>query len=181
MSAIAGPLSCLPLRRAARTTAGTQTFALRPRRVMRAIGALLLALMLYSSSPSHANLPPGENALTKRGQELHKEIYAAYANMKVRGSQRSTLDLTALVAKYIPPGSSFENAEEVLRSAGCKVTSRTFTNHTRYLHPSDSTFASITLSGHFLSVTKFSAMLTPKAPGGSTVENIQATISTSYP
>jgi hypothetical protein len=117
----------------------------------------------------------------QRGHALRKEIDATYAKMKARGGERSSLDMTALVTKYIPLGSSFEDAAEVLRNAGCKVTARNFDNHTPYLHPSDSTFASITLSTGLFSATTFSVELSPEAPGGSAIETIRAAIATEYP
>jgi hypothetical protein len=164
----------------------TRKAAPRVRSVIQGFRVFLVALMLYSSSPSHANPPSGDTAFStnlasQRGQDLRKEIYAVYANMKARSVQRRSIDLTTLVEKYIPLGSSFKDAESVLRSAGCTVTPRSFANHTPHLQRTDSSYGTITLSTALFQATMFTVMLTPKAPGGSTVATIQAAIGTLYP
>ena len=62
------------------------------------------------------------NELVQRGKELRNEIDSVYQTLKTEKklSGRGT-DISDHVRKYIPPGSSFDDAEEILRSAGFSV------------------------------------------------------------
>jgi len=63
------------------------------------------------------------DSTVQRGQNLCKEIEAAYASFKAAKTTKCCVgpDLTSLVTKHIPVGSSFDVAESILRNAGFTV------------------------------------------------------------
>jgi hypothetical protein len=62
-----------------------------------------------------------DNPISQRGIGLHRDIDAFYADLSVRHALKRDNDATAIVEKYIPIGTTFEEAERVLRAAGCQV------------------------------------------------------------
>jgi len=71
--------------------------------------------------------------IEKRGKELRREIDKAYrglvetGQLKNQGVGRNLI--TDVVARYIPPGTSFLQAEEILRAAGFAVEARVPNNY----------------------------------------------------
>jgi hypothetical protein len=68
----------------------------------------------------------GQKPLTKseigrRGHALHGEIVAAYADLNARHAVKADNDVKVIVLKYIPIGITFDEAENILRAAGCEV------------------------------------------------------------
>jgi len=60
--------------------------------------------------------------VAQRGASLRREINAAYADAKSRNAfVHGGYDVTSIVSKYIPAGTTFNEAEQVLRAAGCRV------------------------------------------------------------
>ena len=117
-----------------------------------------------------------------RGHELRKDIIAAYKAAKGSRWPRKGLDVTDLVTKYIPVGSSFEDAEAILRSAGCEVR-RLFPgdNRTGSVGYDDAVGGSFALERRFPSATEFLALLMPKAPGDySVIDKVEAVISVTF-
>ncbi len=85
--------------------------------------ALALALVFSGQTWSQSG---GSTALTKseisqRGFALHKEIVATYADLNARHGVKADNDVRVLVLKYIPIGTTFDDAEDILRAADCTV------------------------------------------------------------
>jgi hypothetical protein len=57
----------------------------------------------------------------QRGIELRKELESTYDDLRSRGLLTRDNDVKTIVIKYIPIGTSFDDAERILRAAGCKV------------------------------------------------------------
>src|SRR5690348_15077863 len=86
----------------------------------------LAAMIHWSTIPSasteEARHQMSPNELVQRGKELRNEIDSVYETLKAakKVTGRGT-DISDQVRKYIRPGSSFDDAEEILRSAGFTV------------------------------------------------------------
>lgn len=71
-----------------------------------------------------AAVPMSDSAAVEGGHELRREIDSIYAGLKANQAVRKSNDVTAVVLKYIPVGSTYDRAEAILRAAGCKVSAR---------------------------------------------------------
>jgi hypothetical protein len=64
-------------------------------------------------------------ALNQRGLRLRAEIDAAYRQLRISNSLKNAVndgnDVASIVLKYILIGMSFDDAESILRTAGCKI------------------------------------------------------------
>jgi hypothetical protein len=140
------------------------------------------------SALTDSTAPPtvaGTNNSVRMGKELRHEIRAIYADLKREKAFAPPLrgnDVTAVVLKYIPVGTSFEVAEAILRNAGCKigVHPADIPNPSRPLNPQEPVLATLPLGGwplgHFLSVA-----LVPRENGDySTVVRVSAAILMAY-
>jgi hypothetical protein len=160
----------------------------------------LLALVAIGVAVAFRTAWAGENASTELsaqaatadagnyvqlGKELRHEIQGIYADLKRRhalGSPRRGNDVTDVVLKYIPAGTSFDTAEAILRNAGCKIGTRPadIPKPARPLEPQEPVLATLHLGGwplgHYLSVA-----LVPRENGDySTVTRVSATILMAY-
>jgi len=106
------------------------------------------------------------NELVQRGKELRNEIDSVYQTLKAEKklSGRGT-DISDRVRKYIPPGTSFDDAEEILRSAGFDVSSRPSSNTTDNRPDRYSVVGFLKLDGWLGFKIQAIASLTPKGPG----------------
>lgn len=73
----------------------------------------------YAQTTASSALSP--QVLRQRGHDLRRDLIAEYK--RLRGARliiyrKSYPDVSALVAKYIPPGISFNDAESILDAAG---------------------------------------------------------------
>jgi hypothetical protein len=101
----------------------------------------------------------------ERGKRLRSEIEQTYRALEAGHALKRDNDVTAIVGKYIPAGSSFSDAEQVLSGAGCKVSHRPAAAHTGPLRREDDIDGILVLSSRFAAATKFIVVLTPKSPG----------------
>jgi hypothetical protein len=72
------------------------------------------------------------SSLEQRGKQLRAAIEQAYKNLvdtKTLSSKRGN-NITEVVVQYIPVGTSFDDAEQILRNAGFKVYPRPNANPT---------------------------------------------------
>jgi hypothetical protein len=106
------------------------------------------------------------NELQQRGKELRNEIDSVYETLKAEKklTGRGT-DISDRVRKYIPPGSSFDDAEEILRSAGFDVSPRPPSDTTSNRPDRYSVGADLKLQGSFAIKIQAIVSLTPKGPG----------------
>jgi hypothetical protein len=82
-----------------------------------------------AAAPTTAQAAPTPTApadpLTQRGWRLRAEIDATYQQLRATRTltQRvdQTNDVTPVVQKYIPVGTSFDDAAAILRAAGCSI------------------------------------------------------------
>jgi len=104
--------------------------------------------------------------LRRRGKELRNEIRSVYKTLKAEQkiTARGT-DISDSVRKYIPPGSSFDDAEEILRAAGFDVSSRPLSDTMSNAPDRYSVGADLKLKGSFPFKIQAIVSLTPKAPG----------------
>src|SRR5258708_31979110 len=72
------------------------------------------------------------NNFTQRGKQLRLEIEERYKKLTDDRALKSSRpsDITDVVVKYIPVGTSFDDAENILRAAGFRVDSRPSANPT---------------------------------------------------
>jgi hypothetical protein len=106
-------------------------------------------------------LPVAAQEIESRGERLRAEVEATYKNLNASHSLKSPSDLTEMVVKYIPEGISFDDAERILRAAGCAVRlpSKGFRGPT--LNFRDDVVGEFELSHSFLRKTMFEVTLSP--------------------
>jgi len=103
------------------------------------IGAFVMEHTLHVNEPAKEAMPltPISTNLDVRGRQLrvaldqkYKKMSAAHA-LKMQPKEDEN-DMTTVVLKYIPLGTSFDDAEQILRSAGFEVLPRPDLNPIRY-------------------------------------------------
>jgi hypothetical protein len=106
------------------------------------------------------------NELVQRGKELRNEIDSVYQTLKAEKklSGRGT-DISEQVRKYIPPGCSFDDAEEILRSAGFTVYPRPLRDTMSNAPDRYGVSAFLKLDGSFGIKIQAIVSLKPKRPG----------------
>lgn len=62
-----------------------------------------------------------QNSLEIRGQALRKNIDAAYSKLVASGVSVQGVNISDTVLLHIPPGTSFEDAEAILKAAGFEI------------------------------------------------------------
>jgi hypothetical protein len=117
---------------------------------------------------SAAHFAPISDEQQRRGKALRTEVEKLYADMKAHGTlkpeSRGCNFITDTIAKYVPVGSSFEDAEAVLRAAGCVIdypVKRQVIGHL----PGDDVRAHAVIERHLLGTNLFDVDLTPRSPG----------------
>ena len=151
------------------------------RLMMKAIGSLvcvivLAVLMLYASTNQLARADrqsiDSNDPRVSEGRALRREVEAAYAQLQA--AHLPGLDVTATLMRHIPVGTTFDDAEAILRSAGCKLSGRPPARHAGEAVPNeDAVIARATLGGGGFQAIMFFASLTPKYPGEfSTVQSV---------
>jgi hypothetical protein len=156
---------------------------------MRRLAALLLlaavpmASAAVSSSPAVTSTSVTTDQCVQKGKNLRREIQAIYS--KSRGTpwpRGRGPDVTDIVLKYIPVGTSFDVAEAILRGAGCKVGPRPtdIPNPNRPLGPQEPELGRLNLGGWPIA-TVMGVSLYPGATGDYTaVAKISASIFVLY-
>ena len=140
---------------------------------MRLCFALAGLLVLY---PGGAGAVPSSDTspgapLQQRGSELRTAAAAEYKRLEKSGTLQRGSDVTGLVQKYIPAGTSFDDAKAVLRAAGCRIG---MTIHGNVL-------GDVRLGGGIASGVSLVIELAPKAPGDFTVvDKVSASIIVQY-
>jgi hypothetical protein len=131
----------------------------------------LTTMIHWSTVPSASSGETGHqmtsNELVQRGKELRNEIDSVYKTLKVEKKitgGRGT-DISDGVRKYIPPGTSFDDAEEILRAAGFDVSSRPLSDTMSNAPDRYSVGADLKLGGSFGIKIQAIVVLTPKGPG----------------
>lgn len=123
--------------------------------------------------PVH-NSAPISAEQQKRGKALRAEIDKLYADMKSRGALKHDgqgyNDITDTIVKYLPVGSSFDDAEAVLRAARCVIHYPSSVKPRRLPLPwDDDVIAQGVIEHHLLGTNLFDVNLTPQNPGEYTV------------
>jgi hypothetical protein len=110
------------------------------------------------------------------GKNLRTEINSIYASLL--SAHKGDADVSAVVQKYIPIGTSFDTAEAVLRAAGCVVAPRRHNIHPGNVEPgTDGVFGRVSLDRNILQSFQFGVTLIPAAPGDySAVSSVTAAI-----
>lgn len=80
-----------------------------------------LIIPITASAQSSSLRSLTDSVISKRGAELKGELEATYQDLKSRKALTNDNDVTAIVIKYIPIGTTFDDAEAILRAAGCLV------------------------------------------------------------
>jgi len=79
----------------------------------------------YAQTPAAQAEPLGAGTLEQRGAQLRAEIDATYQQLRasktLSNRVRQGNDVTDVVGKYIPVGIRFDEAQAILRAAGCIV------------------------------------------------------------
>jgi hypothetical protein len=103
-----------------------------------------------------------------RGRALRVEIERLYVDMKARGASKAEWlgrgITTDTITKYVPVGSSFEDAEAVLRAAGC-VIHYPAKSQPGPLPWDDDVWAQAVLEHNLIGTDLFDVNLTPRSPG----------------
>jgi hypothetical protein len=118
--------------------------------------------------PLH-NFAPISDEQQRRGKALRTEVEKLYADVKAHGTLkpegRGRNFITDTIAKYVPVGSSFEDAEAVLRDAGCVIDYPVKRQVIGHLPGDDDVRAHAVIERHLLGTNLFDVDLTPRSPG----------------
>lgn len=119
------------------------------------------------------------NELELRGKQLRKAIdeeYKRLDDIKELKKQRGGYTvITDVVVKYIPIGTSFDDAEEILRAAGFKVGKRTMNHANQYEMFSEINHYKLTLP--FGNTSVYVVLYPKNKDDWSTVQKLEAAIS----
>jgi len=121
-----------------------------------------------------------------RGRELRAEIDRTYRKLDearaIKNDGMGRNFITDVVTKYIPPGTSFADAEAILRSAGFAINAR---GANRFLQAPDKYDTRATIESYawsFPARTSIHVSLRPRGPDDySVVESLSAEITRSLP
>jgi hypothetical protein len=120
----------------------------------------------------------------ERGKQLQRDIQELYSTLQRSNSLRASPlvnDVSDLIAGYIPEGTSFDDAERMLRSAGFTVYPRPGPDVPGERKDKFDVFAHVLLPGPWMSSNELAVSLRPKSPGDySTVRKIWAAITVRY-
>ena len=155
---------------------------------------LMMAVLTFESiaaagatSSESAAAPFTTQDYKHTGERLRREIKVIYADLKKRHSLGSPTsggnDVTDIVLKYIPVGTSFDTAEAILRSAGCKIGAHPadIPNPARPLRAQEPVLATLKLEG-WLTPEVLTVSLVPRANGDyNSVTSVSAGIILLYP
>lgn len=124
------------------------------------ITTLFLTITVISCTPisRESSASAGSSALQQSGQELNKEIFEAYNNVKSLPKATAQDAMTAVVGKYIKVGSTFSEAEIILKAADFSVSPHPATYPVKDWPYSDDIVAplNVPLNRQPISVTKLS-------------------------
>ncbi len=117
-------------------------------------------------------------ALKKRGKELRAEVQTAYAKLRQNDAVRKENDISALVSVYIPPGTTFDDAEAILKIAGLRLGKRWTqedeldkNSHVMNIPGRFNVVGDLILRQAIFGYDEFLVFLVPKAPWDYTVVN----------
>jgi|SRR5437867_1725526 len=88
------------------------------------LAAMISCFALPGMSVAKENRQMTSDDLDRRGKQLRAEIESAYKELKSANKLRGGIkgnDIDEIVLKYVPIGTSFDDAENILRHAGFKV------------------------------------------------------------
>jgi len=126
--------------------------------------------------------------LEERGNQLRSDIRELYSSMKRNKTLRANVnDISDFLRVYIPEGISFDDAEQILRSAGLQVLERPdMDTPDDPLWPNRSdrydVIATMLLPGELMSRAELMLGLRPKSPGDfSAVKEVRAAIIVTFP
>jgi hypothetical protein len=151
--------------------------------------SMLVSLMSIPPEARAADVPAARSAdvseLARRGAALRHGIESRYADLKARHALkpfgRGRNYITDLVAEFLPPGTSFDDAEAILRAAGCQVVRPPAgRDPARAQDFNDDVMGLLPLDQSFPSAAKASISLSPRSPGDyGVVERVVADITVS--
>lgn len=123
--------------------------------------------------------------LDERGKRLRQDIEKLYARLQSSNSLgvgvSGANDVSEFMAKYIPEGISFDDAEQILRSAGLEVSDRPDIDVSSQRNDKYDVVATMLLPGPAWSRVELMVNLRPGAPGDySTVREVVAVIIVVY-
>jgi hypothetical protein len=91
-------------------------------KIRRLVNAKVLAIGVLKGCS--AADPPALNALETRGHALRKDIDTTHRQFVAAGTSTGMADFGPQIAAPIPPGTTFDDAEAILKYAGFKVEQR---------------------------------------------------------
>jgi hypothetical protein len=122
--------------------------------------------------------------LDERGRQLGRDIQELYSTLKRTKSLRirpHINDVGDFIARYVPEGKSFDEAERILRAAGLTVHPRPGLDVPGKREDRFDVFATMALPASMISSAELLVDMRPKSPGDySTVSKIWATISVTF-
>lgn len=127
------------------------------------IAVLVIAITASSCTPisRESSISAEGSVLHRRGQDLNREILEAYKNVKNLPKATAQDVLVAIVEKYITVGSTFSEAETILKAADFSVSPHPLTYPVMEWPYSDDIVAllNVPLNRELISVTKLSINL----------------------
>jgi hypothetical protein len=141
--------------------------------VKSAVICLSLLIAGHAEAVDRRN-PINTLGFQERGARLRIDLDRAYQDLRRTGEFKSAgNDVSSIVKKYVPVGTSFANAEIVLRSSGFNLDAPPPRDA-----PMNAMFATLVLAQRGISRMTVEITLLPKVPGTdqSTVKGVQAVI-----
>lgn len=149
----------------------------------------LVVASLWSVCPSLAlefSSSPPPDKFTQQGKELRAELERVYRDPKGKLDSLKGIDVSSIIARYIPIGTSFDDAERILIAAGFTMAPRPMD---RDPAPEWEKALRFTMGGGLVldrtllaSVTEVGVILSPDLPGDpkAHVKEIIASLRTTY-
>lgn len=139
------------------------------------LGIVFVLMPAFGETIQKEKNTMSSDSLEQRGKKLRAEVENIFRSLKATNSLKPMGQgrnfVTQAVIKYIPVGTSFDDAEAILRAAGCDVSPRSYEKLVGNQFYKSNVLGTLTLPGNFLSSTKFSISLIPKSPGDYSVVN----------
>lgn len=152
----------------------------------------LVASSVWLVSPSLAlefSSSPPPDKFSQQGKELRAELERVYRDPKGQRDSLKVVDVSSIIARYIPIGTSFDDAERILMAAGFTMAPRPPRPIPKEPAPEWEKALRFTMGGGlvldrtlFASVTEVGVTLSPDLPGDpkAHVKEINASLRTTY-
>jgi len=162
---------------------------MRPAFLSLGVNILLSVCSVFPSLALEFSSSPALDTFSQQGKELRSKLERVYRDPKAKQDSSKGVDVSSTVARYIPVGTSFDDAERILKAAGFEMAPRPPRPIYRDSAPEWEKALRFSMGGGlvldrtlFASVTEVFVTLSPDLPGDpkAHVKEIHASLRTTY-